>query len=807
MNDILFGNNNNKVLNKLAIADLKTHKLKTFLSGIIILIATCLMAVVFTVLTNDALTQANATPYHAMYRAVKEETKMPLQNDPNFDRVGVYKNFGSTVDNQGRTSITYMDTAAMGFLGYTLSMGTYPVKENEVAVSQAYLENHKLVMGSSFDFSYTNALTNRQDSEHFIVCGIITNEKQDQGKQFHILTSDSFRLVFGSQEGRVETSVFSTQTPASVDILVKLNEKKDKLGVEAQKELIKSTGLKLGVKSYDILLNNSYIEGFTLDGAVLIGIIFFAVFLMFASSFVIYSIFFISVINSISMYAKMMAIGTTEKQLRYFLKKQGNILSLCFIPLGMLLSLMITTVISGTDWIVYDVVLTLISGLLVFIVVKIALKKPLRIFAAISPVEAMKYTGVSEGKHHKELKYITPKSLAKRNLSINRKKNRMSILSLSISGTLMIAFVTLLVSINISGMLMQSYPLNEDFQIGIQIDNFYERFPQVIRDNPLSDKLIDKITSISGVEKIIKDQCVLGQLLNPQIAYEREDDNVEIINSLSPKLLTNVSKVVSGSINYDDIGMDGIIINQYRVISSELNYDEIKTADIITFKFHNDNTVIEKDFRVIGIAHFPSTGLFYTTPKVIESISPYNNTSHLSVFSSEESRNVVQTELQNLVAQNTDLRMLVYSEDFIFMEYAMKVYSNGLYGVSLFVIFFGLLNMINMLINSALVRKREFALLQAVGMTNKQLRKMLYREGMNISIKATVIAIISGVGIAKILCYLANEVMGFSFIIFKVSVLPILLFVVLLIGLQMIVSFCICRSIEKNTLTERLRNQ
>lgn len=264
------------------------------------------------------------------------------------------------------------------------------------------------------------------------------------------------------------------------------------------------------------------------------------------------------------------------------------------------------------DWLVCNVVLTLISGLLVFVVVKIALKKPLKIFPSISPVEAMNYTGVSGAKQHKELKHITPETLAKSNLSINRKKNRMTVVSLS----------------------------------------------------------------------------------------------------------------VSGSTDYNDIGTEGIIINQYRVMNSDLNYNEIKTGDIMTFQFHSNNKVIEKDFRVIGIAHFPSTGLFYATPEVIESISPYDSTSHLSIFCSAESKPFVQTKLQQLVAENTDLRLMVYSEEFTFTKYAMQVYTNGLYGVSIFVIFFGLINMINMLINSALVRKREFALLQAVGMTNIQLRKM-----------------------------------------------------------------------------------
>lgn len=85
MNDILFGNNNKDTLKKLAKADLRVHNLKTFLSGTIILIATCLMAVVFIVLVNDALSQANSTPYHAMYRAVNAETKETLLSDSDFE--------------------------------------------------------------------------------------------------------------------------------------------------------------------------------------------------------------------------------------------------------------------------------------------------------------------------------------------------------------------------------------------------------------------------------------------------------------------------------------------------------------------------------------------------------------------------------------------------------------------------------------------------------------------------------------------------------------------------------------------------
>ncbi|MDD2971946.1 MAG: ABC transporter permease [Lachnospiraceae bacterium] len=806
MNDILFGNNNKGVLKKLAKADLKAHKLKTFLSGTIVLIATCLMAVVVMVLINSAFSLANETPYHVMYRAVNGETKDTLLNDSDFEAVGLYKNFGSTVDKDGITTLAYMDSVSMGFLGFGLLSGSIPVKPDEAIISATYMERHGLSIGNTFVFSYMNALTNRQEERQFTICGIIQNEKQEDANQFYVLTSNDFRMDFARQASGIATSSFSTQTPGSVDMLAKLNTEKNNLSAEAQKEYLKNKGLALDIKDYDILLNDRYIEGFYLDPTALVGIVLFAVFLMFASSFVIYSIFYISVINSIQMYAQMMSLGTTEKQLRYFLKRQGNILALCFIPLGMVISLVIALFISGTQWIVYNIIITLVSGMLICIVIKAALRKPTKILASVSPIEAMKYTDTDIGKKHKALKNITPHTLAKNSLTVNRKKNRMAVVSLSISGTLMIALAILISSINLPAMLLQNYPLNEDFQVGVQIDNFYQRFPQIIQNNPLSDELIDEILSIPGVEKVIKEEGVIGTLLDPKVT-EDTDDITEFIESLSPELLVNVSKVVSGSIDDKDIGTDGIIINKYRVDNSTLNYDEIKVGDTLGFEFETNGTTAEKKFKVIGIAYFPSTGLFYTSSKVINEISPFSNASHLSILCNESSTEAIEVELGRIISQNPNLTLHIYADEYRIYKDFIGAAASSLYGISALVIVFGLLNMANVLINSAIIRKREFALLQAVGMTNRQLRKMLYREGASISVKAVCIATVAGIICGRLFCYLANEVMALKFIVFQVSVLPILIFAVVLIGLQMMVSFCICKSIERDTLTERLRTE
>lgn len=800
-----FENDTSKVIHGLAKAELKTHKLKTFLTATIIVLATCLMATIFSVLVNDALSQANQAPYHAMYRSVNEDAKTIFQSDKDFEAVGIYKSFGNQVDRDGCINLAYMDEQALTFMGFQLVNGVIPENENEVLVSETYLKNRALLVGDTFLFAYVDSLTNEEREEEFTVCGVIQNKEQERGKQFYVVTSDSFLMKYAQQYSQI-TADFSTETATTVDVLVLLNSDYSSTASDTQKDFLKNKGESAGLPGFDVIINESYIDGVYIDGTVIAAVIFFTIFLMFASSFVIYSIFYISIVNSMPMYAQLISLGTTQKQLRRFLNMQGNMLAVRFIPLGAVISILLIVLISGAQWLLYDVLITLLAVLLVYAVIKFALRKPARLLANISPIEAMKLKDGASGRH-KPLKQITPDSLAKCNLHTNRKKNRMSIISLSISGTLMIALAILVASINLPAMIRQSYPMDEDFQIGLKIDNFYERFPTIIQNNPLSNELIEQITDISGVQKIVLDKCIIGRLVESAVNYPSPEDNLESINSLSPELIANVSEIVSGTISYDSLDTNKIVINKYRSDRSELNYGDLQVGDALTFCFEVGEQSIEETFTVAGIAYFPSTGLFYCTQEAIEQISPYNNTTHISVFCDKNYIDSINDRLTSLISGNPNLRLKVYSEEYSMIDWFIKVTMRSLYAMSAFVVVFGLFNMVNMLISSAIIRKREFALLQAVGMTNRQLRKMLYREGMSVSIKSALLAAMFGIAIGGLLCYLANEVMALKFVIFVVDPIPILLFAAVLIGLQILVSYCICRSIEKTSLIENLRTE
>ena len=81
-----FENDTNFFVKKIAKADLKSHKMKTVLLSIIIILSTFLMAVVFIVFLNDALDRANSSAYHAMYQAASPETIAILETEPQFEQ-------------------------------------------------------------------------------------------------------------------------------------------------------------------------------------------------------------------------------------------------------------------------------------------------------------------------------------------------------------------------------------------------------------------------------------------------------------------------------------------------------------------------------------------------------------------------------------------------------------------------------------------------------------------------------------------------------------------------------------------------
>ncbi len=115
----------------------------------------------------------------------------------------------------------------------------------------------------------------------------------------------------------------------------------------------------------------------------------------------------------------------------------------------------------------------------------------------------------------------------------------------------------------------------------------------------------------------------------------------------------------------------------------------------------------------------------------------------------------------------------------------------------------GVLNFINAILTGILTRKREFAMLQSIGMTGKQLKTMLVLEGIFYAFGSVVFAIIFSLAGGPMVATLLGKM--FWFFSYKPSFVPVLIVAPIFILLGCLVPLFVYHSVSKQTIVERLR--
>lgn len=115
----------------------------------------------------------------------------------------------------------------------------------------------------------------------------------------------------------------------------------------------------------------------------------------------------------------------------------------------------------------------------------------------------------------------------------------------------------------------------------------------------------------------------------------------------------------------------------------------------------------------------------------------------------------------------------------------------------------GILNFFNAILTSIYTRRREFAMLQSIGMTGRQLKQMLICEGLIYSLHT--------IAVSAALSFLTRPALEstvssmFWFFTYRFTLLPVLCVIPIFIALGIFLPLASYRSIAKQTIVERLR--
>ncbi len=548
--------------------------------------------------------------------------------------------------------------------------------------------------------------------------------------------------------------------------------------------------------------------------------------ILFISVFVIHSIFYISVSERIRQFGQLRTIGMTKKQVKRMVRKEGTILSLFGGAIGIGIGASFAYILKpqGFNIIVFIIVCIVILTAN-YITVQLAVRKPAKLAADISPIEACRISGyeLSNGKNrtNKLKRKLSPLSLSMIAVKGNRKKSTMTMISLCLAGIVFQCSASFLASIDKDAFSRQSWFRLGDFVIELSSDAAKRNKhgeTGIKKDNPISQELITKVSKLDGVKDVISIED-----LSVEYSYNgvSEKDLVVPFTKEDGALIENCIK--EGSIDYDRMVRNKEILIIHNNIAKEIFGWTFQYGDRVTLRWFNGEKEVHETYTIGGILNnsgklYQNKELFklaygagwFLLPKelVTQMMTPNFNLISRIIISSDNQKddmeNKINNEVKLIIDNNPLLRLSTHKEEKKQSkeEYNM-IYATFL-GGAFFVIAFSVINLLNTLISSAMARRREFAYLGAIGASNRQIRIMIMGEGLYFAVINLVVSALPG----TVLGYAFVRMMIWSGLIYLDYQFPVLYLVgygAFVLAVPILLSMVIVKIISRRSLVDRLR--
>ncbi|MCP8338912.1 FtsX-like permease family protein [Clostridioides difficile] len=787
---------------KIAKSNLKQNKSKSILIIITIILSTLMLSSIgIYIVDAGAYQKENTIKYSGNYQGilanVDEKQADILSNHADVELTGEMNGVGvEKLEDDSNISLAYMNEDALKLNSFELIKGKLPTKENEIVLDSGALKAlgyKNKDLGEKIKISYNDYKNDKKIEKEFVISGILkTSEISEAGKYYYAIISESYMR---------NTRDMSQE---DFNIYVKFNDKSN-LSIEQVKEKLDKIANDIGLDTINTAVNENYINALKPDMETIMGGVFVGLVIVLSSILVIYNIFYISIVTKVQEFGKLRAIGATKKQIKNIVFKEGFILAGIAIPIGIILGYVLANIIikSFMDIDVKSSRLPVILSVVVisFISVVLSLLKPMKVASKVSIVDAVRYTGnkISNKSKRKGYKNINLKRLSHANLERNKKRTYMTLASLILSGTIFITVSTALESFDAEKMAREHFPYDIEVRLsGYEMNS--DKNPKnnlniLQMDNPLSKDFFNKIKNMEGIKRIESARSVKIGMEDYDVEFKY--DLLQSINENDVKSLNK--NLIDGKINLERLQTGDEIVITHVDTAKEMG---VKAGDKIRLTLYDGDKKIKKEFKVQAIAMgVPSFGI---GKDFIDRTLKYDSTSSLGIYTEEGKYQEIKDSIKKIAKNNgfleTDfIDSRIESNKAVISFIKIMGYTlTGIIGV------IGFMNLVNTMITSIVTRKKELGMLQAIGLTNKQLVKMLNSEAMYYTSGMMIGSILFG-GILGYIAVIFLKKTGLSYATYSLPIVPILLMIVCILIAQFITTYLIGRSFNKESLIDRVR--
>ena len=846
------------ILNRLTIKNLRLNKKRTIVTIIGIILSTALMVGIGLLFSSfQDLMIRDTIGYNGKYEANYGDVDLIKLNDiKNKDFTYFYeKAIGFSKIESSNEYKPYMYITSVNkeyFDELKLIEGSFPKNENEVVISNHVITNGGLnyKVGDIVTFTYGSRNIDGDitlANSGFVDGETLTNEGTHTYKIVGIVERSNFENY--SACGYTVFTLDVNNDNGSVNLYVMFN--KNKKIIKQSEELAKRLNYDDDINYNSTLLA---LYGESTYGNVMTTMISMMMIMLFLVSIgciiVIYNSFAISVMERKKEFGLLSSIGATKRQLSHTVFFEAVVVGVIGIILGILgayigigcvvlvINNLIGDMLEYKLYLVTNPLFIIIPVIFMIVVIGASAFIPSRRASKVSPIEAIRQNDdIKINKKKIRTSKLVNKlfgiegEIALKNIKRNKKKYRVTIVSLFISIVLFISFSSYMnYTLNTASSVMGEVPY--DYQIsyfGDDTDNDKEaldKINEIVKSSDVKEYVSYSVSNLS----IIGNYTYSDEYLDfYKSAYG--DDGIKALNNLKYQY---ISILVLDDNSYNEykklVGLDNdsvILLNKFKGVSygnnKRVNYDipVINSGDINikicslddneenvdTTKYcnkHIDNIfVTNKSFDLIEELSYMSNFKIIVNKKLYDSISDSStlytqfniisdNTNNIDKLTKELDKysNVNYTNIKESMKQANNLILVV------------KIL---MYGFISLVTLIGVTSVFNTISTSMALRKREFAVLRSIGLTNRGFNKILFFESLFFGMKSLIFAIPVSIGITVLIHYALADMVSISTIIipWKYIIISIVsVFVIVLLTMMYSTS-----KIKKHNIIEQIREE
>lgn len=834
----MLANSNHKIISRMAGNSVRKNRGR---NGIIFLSIVLASFMLFSIFTAGILyfkmyriqnIRLNGGEYDAVLYGVTEEQREKCEADPDIIRAGVIALSGyiesTEMDDTVEISCIWADEVCWNEImepARKWMKGTYPKAENEVMAAEKCLEEAGLegkTIGDTFSAGYRDA-EGKLVTKEFTISGLW----EGYGAEDALYVSEAFYRASGFDISEVRCGRYQLDFGKWI------------MTEEEQSAFTES--LALGKQQAVIFTGDM---GYSLP--IFLGLCALVFVTCLCAYLLIYNILYLSVSRNVRYYGLLQTVGMTGRQIRLLIRKEmlllgglgtaGGILAGCAVSFGLIPSVIRSLGIrdgtAGEIRVSLNPAVLALTVLLTAFTIAVGSRKPAKLAAEIPPIEAAGYRPVYMEHAGRRRKRRRRGGLLWRmdmdQIRKDKKKSAVIIASLAAGLSVFLCLSTLLESQGARTIVTNH--MNNDITI---VNDTLKKENSEEHRQLLADEFLDRLEKIQGVERIYP--ILYSQITVPwepefadlwmeefyakwmDIPYEDDIEEYKehpenfgaVMIGISKAEFPYLQQTLETEIDEDDF-LAGKTCVLYRN-GLDLTSDDVSGKEVICAEYGNEQN--SRAFRIAGMTDegyysgpvqgFPPTVII--SSEAMERFTEKLSVSKVGAAYAEEYDEETEHAVTGLIQSSP------YADDFSWeskleaAERVEKAQGNmkevGL-GIALILALIGILNYMNSVMGNIQSRQMELAVLESVGMTDRQRNRLLVTEGLLFAAGSLLVTATVGLGIT----YVVYQSMNYMQVPFMVPAGP----VVGMVGAVIIICVAIplaagAGMIQKGSVVERMR--